>query len=368
MATISFKDVSSSSADNISALQNFTLEIQDREFVVLTGPPGCGKSTALRVLAGLNEISNGDIFIGDRRVNEMAPKDRDVAMVFRNEALYPHMSVRDNLAFGLKKRKFSETEIKKRIAGAAEILGIQKLLERRPADLSLVQRQRVAVARAVARKPKVLLFDEVLSHLEPVSRAQLQTEIQKLRHRVDSTIIYATRDSAEAMTLADRIVVMNAGAIEQEGAPLAIYNTPANLFVAEFLGAPPMNFLHGVLKQERDSLLFSELGEGTIELRWPISECAGAIDFVGKPVVVGVRPEGISVVASANSPESFPVIIDAVQRTGTGTILHLQTGSHALLCTTQVAIDGAANGRRLRIALDSKKAHLFDRISTRRIA
>ena len=367
MATISFKDVSGSSTDNASALRNFTLEIEDREFVVLTGPSGCGQSTALRVLAGLDEISNGDIFIGDRRVNGMAPKDRNVAMVFRDEALYPRMSVRENLAFGLKKRKFSETEIKKRIADAAEILRIQELLERKPKDLSNTQRQRVAIARALARKPKVLLFDEVLSHLEAASRAQLQTEIQKLRHRLDSTIIFTTRDPAEAMTLADRIVVMNTGAIEQEGAPLAIYNAPANLFVAEFLGAPPMNFLHGVLKQERESLVFFESGDGTIQLHWPISEIASGLDFVGKPAVLGVRPEDVRVVASANALESFPVIIDTIQRTGAGAILHVQTGSHSLLCATQGAIDGAANGRRLRIALDSKKAHLFDPISSRRI-
>src|SRR6187549_579652 len=228
---------------NVTAVEDVNLEIGDREFVVLVGPSGCGKSTTLRMIAGLEEISRGDIYIGDKRVNDVAPKDRDIAMVFQNYALYPHMSVYDNLAFGLKLRKFPKAEIKKRVVDAASILGIESLLDRKPKALSGGQRQRVAVGRAIVRQPKVFLFDEPLSNLDAKLRIAMRVEIRKLQRRLKTTSIYVTHDQLEAMTLADILVVMNGGRVEQIGNPLEIYQKPATTFVASFIGAPPMNLI-----------------------------------------------------------------------------------------------------------------------------
>jgi multiple sugar transport system ATP-binding protein len=248
---------------DVTAVNDVSLEIQDREFVVLVGPSGCGKSTTLRMIAGLEEISKGEIFIGEKRVNDVPPKDRDIAMVFQNYALYPHMSVYDNLAFGLKLRKYPKPEIKKRVMDAAIILGIEELLERRPKALSGGQRQRVAVGRAIVRQPKVFLFDEPLSNLDAKMRVQMRTEITKLHQRLQATMIYVTHDQIEAMTMGDRIVVMNNGVVQQTDTPLALYNEPVNLFVAGFLGSPPMNFVDGSLKQEGEFFVFSEIQGGT---------------------------------------------------------------------------------------------------------
>src|SRR6185369_5515261 len=244
----------------------------DREFVVLVGPSGCGKSTTLRMIAGLEEISRGDIYINERRVNEVPPKDRDIAMVFQNYALYPHMTVYDNLAFGLKLRKHPKAEIKKRVNDAAGILGIEGLLDRKPRALSGGQRQRVAVGRAIVRQPKVFLFDEPLSNLDAKMRVQMRTEITKLHQRLQATMIYVTHDQIEAMTMGDRIVVMKDGFIQQADAPLKLYNGPVNLFVAGFLGSPPMNFVNGSLEMEGSSLVFSEMKGGTIRVRLASSD------------------------------------------------------------------------------------------------
>src|SRR3982750_2313567 len=250
---------------DVTAVSAVTLDIEDREFIVLGGPSGCGKSTTLRMIAGLEEISRGEIYIGDRLVNEIPPKDRDIAMVFQNYALYPHMSVYDNLAFGLKLRKHPKAEIRKRVSDAAGILGIEELLDRKPKALSGGQRQRVAVGRAIVRQPKVFLFDEPLSNLDAKMRVQMRTEITKLHQRLQATMIYVTHDQVEAMTMGDRIVVMNAGVVQQNDMPLKLYNNPVNLFVAGFLGSPPMNFINGTLKQERDSLVFRETEGGTVD-------------------------------------------------------------------------------------------------------
>src|SRR5215211_1410965 len=230
---------------DVTAVDDVSLEIQDREFVVLVGPSGCGKSTTLRMIAGLEEISRGDIFIGDRRVNDVPPKDRDIAMVFQNYALYPHMSVYDNLAFGLKLRKFPKPEIRKRVSDAAAILGIEQLLDRRPKALSGGQRQRVALGRAIVRQPKVFLFDEPLSNLDAKMRVQMRTEITKLHQRLQATMVYVTHDQAEAMTMGDQIVVMRDGRVQQNDTPMNIYQRPANQFVASFVGSPAMNFIRG---------------------------------------------------------------------------------------------------------------------------
>ncbi len=355
---------------DVTAVNDVNLDIQDREFVVLVGPSGCGKSTTLRMIAGLEEISRGDIFIGDRRVNDVAPKDRDIAMVFQNYALYPHMSVYDNMAFGLKLRKFPKPEIKKRVQDAAAILGIEDLLERKPKALSGGQRQRVAVGRAIVRQPKVFLFDEPLSNLDAKMRVQMRTEITKLHQRLQATMIYVTHDQVEAMTMGDRIVVMNGGVVQQNDAPLKLYNEPVNLFVAGFLGSPPMNFLHGSLKEDRESLVFREMEGGTVEVRLPAAERRGARGLVGKPMLLGIRPEDIEVAQftkGQETAESFPAVVDLVEPMGAETNLYLQTGAHTVVCRSQRPLDHREAGHRMQFEMNLKKAHLFDPLSTLRI-
>src|SRR5438105_938911 len=286
---------------DIPAVEDVSLEVRDREFLVLVGPSGCGKSTTLRMIAGLEEISRGDIFIGDRRVNDLAPKDRDIAMVFQNYALYPHMTAYDNIAFGLKLRRYPKLEIKKRVMDAANVLGIEELLDRKPKALSGGQRQRVAVGRAIVRQPKVFLFDEPLSNLDAKMRVQMRTEIAKLHQRLQATMIYVTHDQVEAMTMGDRIVVMNHGRVQQNDTPLKLYREPANLFVAGFLGSPPMNFIDGKLKEESDALVFSEIEGGAITVRLSIKERPAARALVGKPVLLGIRPEDIELAQFAKN-------------------------------------------------------------------
>jgi multiple sugar transport system ATP-binding protein len=367
-----FKIYPGEKGGDVTAVKDVSLEIADREFVVLVGPSGCGKSTALRMIAGLEEISKGDIFIGDRRVNDVAPKDRDIAMVFQNYALYPHMSVYDNLAFGLKLRKFSKTEIKKRVTDAAVILGIEALLDRKPKALSGGQRQRVAVGRAIVRQPKVFLFDEPLSNLDAKMRVQMRTEITKLHQRLQATMIYVTHDQIEAMTMGDRIVVMNDGAVQQNDAPLVLYNEPVNLFVAGFLGNPPMNFISGRLKQDGDKLRFCETEAGTIEVAFPSAERLAAREFIGKDIILGIRPEDLEV-ASFSRKEGkaagvgFPAIVDLVEPMGAETNLHLQTGAHTLICRSQNSFDHSQAGHRLQFEINLAKAHLFDPVSTNRL-
>ncbi|HEY2125483.1 MAG TPA: sn-glycerol-3-phosphate ABC transporter ATP-binding protein UgpC [Chthoniobacterales bacterium] len=354
---------------DVPAVTDVSLEIQDREFVVLVGPSGCGKSTTLRMIAGLEEISKGDIFIGDRRVNDVPPKDRDIAMVFQNYALYPHMSVYDNMAFGLKLRKFPRAEIRKRVMDAAGILGIEELLERRPKALSGGQRQRVAVGRAIVRQPKVFLFDEPLSNLDAKLRVQMRTEITKLHQRLQATMIYVTHDQIEAMTMGDRIVVMNNGVVQQTDTPLKLYNEPANLFVAGFLGSPPMNFINGTLKQERDVFAFSEIQGGSIQVRLPARARPGAAELLDRPVLLGIRPEDIELAQFAGSETakgSFPAIVDMVEPMGAETNLYLQTGVHTVVCRSQRALDHREAGHRMQFEMNLNKAHLFDPASGRR--
>ena len=355
---------------DVTAVKDVSLDIADREFVVLVGPSGCGKSTTLRMIAGLEEISRGDIFIGDRRVNDVAPKDRDIAMVFQNYALYPHMSVYDNMAFGLKLRKFPKAEIKKRVQDAAGILGIEDLLDRKPKALSGGQRQRVAVGRAIVRQPKVFLFDEPLSNLDAKMRVQMRTEITKLHQRLQATMIYVTHDQVEAMTMGDRIVVMNQGVVQQNDAPLKLYNEPVNLFVAGFLGSPPMNFIHGTLKQDRDALVFRELEGGTVEVRLTAAERPAAREFAGKPMLLGIRPEDIEIAQFTKGQEtagSFPAVIDLVEPMGAETNLYLQTGAHTIVCRSQRPLDHREAGHRMQFEMDLKKAHLFDPDSSLRM-
>jgi multiple sugar transport system ATP-binding protein len=273
----------------VTAVKDFGIEIGDGEFIVLVGPSGCGKSTMLRMVAGLEEITSGTICIGDTVVNDVPPKDRDIAMVFQNYALYPHMTVQENMAFGLKLRKFPRVEIEQRVAKAAKTLGIERLLERKPKALSGGQRQRVAVGRAIVREPKVFLFDEPLSNLDAKLRVEMRAEIKKLHHDIGTTTLYVTHDQEEAMTLGDRIVVMKDGLIQQVGTPLDVYHTPSNRFVAGFVGTPPMNFLAGEIVQDGGTCF--RMGDVILQL-----DAKHAQRLRGRtgPAVLGVRPEGLS--------------------------------------------------------------------------
>lgn len=381
MAKVSLKNVfkiyQGDKGKSIKAVRDFNLEVKDREFVVFVGPSGCGKSTTLRMIAGLEEISQGEISIGDRVINDVPPKDRDIAMVFQNYALYPHMSVYENMAFGLKLRKYPKAEIDKRVKEAAAILGITDYLDRKPKALSGGQRQRVAVGRAIVRQPKVFLFDEPLSNLDAKMRVQMRTEIIKLHQRLQATMIYVTHDQIEAMTMGDRIVVMAAvedkatgdkeGVIQQIDQPLKIYHEPVNLFVAGFLGSPPMNFVHGRLKMKNSDLIFEENQNGPIQVKFTDRPAAKA--FVEKEVILGVRPEDMELIAGDIKPtsESFQAIVDIIEPMGAETNIYLQTGVHTAICRTQVIVDHREVGHRMMFTINTSKAHLFDPISTNRI-
>ena len=376
MAKVSLKNVSKiypgEKGGEINAVKDLNLEIANREFVVLAGPSGCGKSTVLRMIAGLEEISEGDIYVGEKRVNGVAPKDRDIAMVFQNYALYPHMSVYDNLAFALKLRKFSKPEIKKRVVDAANILGIESLFDRKPKALSGAQQQRVAIGSAIVRQPKVFLFDEPLFNLDPKMRVQMRTEIIRLHQRLQATMIYVTQDQIEAMTMGDRIAVMNDGCVQQTDAPLILYNEPVNLFVAGFLGNPPMNFISGTLKEDGDKLRFREDEGGTVEVTFASADRPAAREFVGKKIILGIRPENLDVATLSRKEgkaagPGFPAIVDIVEPVGAETDLYLQTGTHTLVCRSQSAFDRGEAGRRLQFEMNLAKAHLFDPVSTVRL-
>jgi multiple sugar transport system ATP-binding protein len=369
MANVSLKNLSGieprKDGSDRTVLSNLNLEIQDHEFVVLTGPAHCGISSIVRTITGLDPVSKGDIFIGDRRVNDLLPNDRDIALVSRDYAPYPRMSVYENLAFGLKRRKFLDAEIKKRVLAAAEIVGLEELLETKPPSLSSVQRQRVAFARAIALQPKVFLFGDPLANMEPKTPGQMRNLIAKLHQRLQATMIYATHDPIEAMALGSRIVAVNGGAIQQDGTARSLYDEPANSFVAEFL-SPSMNLVQGTLKQDRDSLVFSEKDGGTIEVRWPISEFSAAHDLVGKPVLLGIRPEEIRVAQPSKvgaSSGSFRAIVDLVEIIGAEANIYLQTGAHVLVCRAARSIDQNEAGHRLQFELNPSKVRLFDPVS-----
>lgn len=373
MARVSLKNVTKTCSGergrDLPVIKELHLEIQDGALVALVGPPKCGISSVVRMIAGLDEVSDGDVFIGDRRVNDVAPEDRDVAMVPQSYVPYPRMSVYDNLAFALTIRKFREAEIKKRVQAAAELLRLQDLLERKSEALSGEQRQRLAIARGIALKPKTFLFDEALSNLEAEERVQVRNDIVKLHQRLQVTMIYATHDPIEAMAVGGRIVVMRDGVVEQEGIASLLYDEPVNTFVAEFVGS--MNLVQGTLKQDRDSFVFREREDGTVEVRLPVSEFPGAGDLAGGSVLLGFRPEDIEVVESTKDKEKhsggFPAIIDLVEPMGREAILHLQTGAHMLVCRSQRRMDSREVGHRSQFKLDAKKVRLFDPTSRRRV-
>jgi multiple sugar transport system ATP-binding protein len=318
MANVKLVNITKSFEGKSKAVNNVSLEINDKEFVVLVGPSGCGKSTTLRMIAGLEEISDGQIFINGNLVNNIPPKDRDIAMVFQNYALYPHMTVFDNMAFGLKLRKFSKEEIKERVNYAAGVLEIEELLNRKPKQLSGGQRQRVAVGRAIVRKPKVFLFDEPLSNLDAKLRVQMRSEIKRLRQRLEATIVYVTHDQVEAMTMGDRIVVMKDGVIQQVDTPLNLYNNPANKFVAGFIGSPAMNFVEGKIV-DGNNLKFAS-NKKSLVISFYKSQNEKLIPFTNKNVVVGIRPEAFTV--EQITENKVEAVIDVVEQMGSESLLY----------------------------------------------
>ncbi len=345
----------------VKAVDNLSIEVQDKEFAVLVGSSGCGKTTALRMIAGLEAVSSGDIYIGDTRVNELEPKDRDIAMVFQNYALYPHMNVRDNMGFGLKIRKLSEPEITARVDEAADILGIQELLERKPKELSGGQRQRVAVGRAIVRQPKVFLFDEPLSNLDAKLRVAMRAEISKLHKRLGATIIYVTHDQVEAMTMADRIFIMSQGLLQQSGAPMDVYARPANRFVAGFIGSPSMNFVEASLVAEGGAVF---IDAGGFRLRAPADFMPRLADHIGKSVVFGVRPEDIVAhdpTVSVDAGQSLTARADVVETLGSEIFVYLTCGAHSIVARMEVPERALSVGQTLQVDLKMAKTHIFDK-------
>jgi len=360
MAEVVFESVTKVFEGNVTAVRNVSLQINHAEFVVLVGPSGCGKSTTLRMVAGLEEITAGTVRIGQRVVNDVAPKDRDIAMVFQNYALYPHMTVYGNLAFALKLRRMPRKEIDVRVRAAAEVLGIQALLDRKPKALSGGQRQRVAVGRAIVRQPAVFLFDEPLSNLDAKLRVEMRAELKRLHRRLQTTTIYVTHDQEEAMTLGDRIVVMNDGVVHQVGEPLEVYESPANRFVAGFVGTPPMNFFNGRLIERNGATCFDE---GTACIRLPDAKAANLRPWVGKEVVLGVRPEAMNHRPQdrfAGQQNTLPVDIVVVEPLGEKTDLYAATTSHPHIVARVDSDPDLQAGRKIELYLDAQKLHVFE--------
>ncbi len=362
MSSLSLRNINKVYPNGFAAVKDFNLEIADKEFIIFVGPSGCGKSTTLRMIAGLEDISSGELYIGDKLVNDVEPKDRDIAMVFQNYALYPHMTVYDNKAFGLKLRKRPKAEIDKLVHEAARILDLEHLLDRKPKALSGGQRQRVAMGRAIVRNPKVFLMDEPLSNLDAKLRVQMRVEISKLHQRLETTIIYVTHDQTEAMTLGTRIVVMKDGVIQQCDSPINLYNSPANLFVAGFMGSPAMNFIDAVVGQEGSDVT---LTFGDLKIKAPESKVKALVDggYVGKTIVMGIRPEDIhdDEIMINSSPESVvEATIRLYELLGAEVFLYFELAG--VSCTARVNPRTTAKiGDTVKFALDLNKLHIFDK-------
>ncbi len=372
MASLSLRNVYKRYPGGVTAVSDFNLEIKDKEFIILVGPSGCGKSTTLRMVAGLEEISDGEIYIGDKLVNDVAPKDRDIAMVFQNYALYPHMTVFDNMAFGLKLRKTPKDEIKRRVEEAARILDISHLLERKPKALSGGQRQRVALGRAIVREPKVFLLDEPLSNLDAKLRAQMRTEISKLHQRLGTTFIYVTHDQTEAMTMGTRIVVMKSGLIQQVDTPNNLYLYPCNLFVAGFIGSPQMNFIESKLLKEDDDYLVEFGSEDTktragvkYKIKLPASKnkdnCLEA--YAGKEVIMGIRPENVhneEDLIAIHKDGLVEADVEVTELMGAETYLYMNCEGQSINARVSPT-NTARPGDKITIAFETAKIHLFDK-------
>jgi multiple sugar transport system ATP-binding protein len=361
MAEVILKSITKIFDKDVVAVDDISLEIKDQEFVVLVGPSGCGKSTTLRMIAGLEEISAGEIYIDGVLVNDIPPKDRDIAMVFQNYALYPHMTAYDNMAFGLKLRKYSKEEIDERVREAAQILGIEDLLERRPKAMSGGQRQRVAVGRAIVRKPKVFLFDEPLSNLDAKLRVQMRTEISKLHTRLGATMVYVTHDQTEAMTMGDRIAFMNEGKVQQLDAPLTVYDRPTNRFVAGFVGSPSMNFIEGRINDDGGNFVFAD---GGVNLPLPQRVSANLQGHRGSEVVLGIRPEHIhepeGTATGGKELAELSAVVDVVEPMGSEVFLSLSTGETAFVARFD-PVHIPKVGQQVQLAVDIDRAQFFDK-------
>ena len=360
MASLQLKNIYKRYSGGVTAVTDFSLDIADKEFVILVGPSGCGKSTTLRMIAGLEEISEGELYIGDKLVNDVAPKDRDIAMVFQNYALYPHMTVFENMAFGLKLRKTPKDEIKKRVQEASRILDIEHLLERKPKALSGGQRQRVALGRAIVREPKVFLMDEPLSNLDAKLRVQMRSEISKLHQRLQTTFIYVTHDQTEALTMGTRIVVMKDGIIQQVDSPQVLYNSPNNMFVAGFIGSPQMNFCDATIVEENGACLVKF---GSYQVQLTEKKAEAVKDYIGKTVVMGIRPEDMYDDADSLekfSTAAFKAQVDVTELMGAETYLYLTVDGVNFIARVKPDTTSQRN-QQIDICLDPEKIHIFDK-------
>jgi multiple sugar transport system ATP-binding protein len=343
--------------DSVHAVKDVNLQIRDKEFVVFVGPSGCGKTTTLRMIAGLEAISSGDISIDGQVVNNLPPMDRDIAMVFQNYALYPHMSVYDNMAFGLKMRKFARREIAKRVQEAADILDIGDYLKRKPRQLSGGQRQRVALGRAIVRHPRVFLFDEPLSNLDAKLRVQMRVELKKLHQRLGTTAVYVTHDQVEAMTLGDRVVVMRDGVVQQVGEPLELYNSPANRFVAGFIGSPAMNFATVTMMDGNGRLTAKNAG---LELEVPQSHMERLKSHIGREVTIGIRPENLHIATDSDPAGfTFPSKVEVVEQLGSEILLDVRVGGDSMVAAVDPTIRAKVQ-EQIRLAVNPARLHFFD--------
>jgi multiple sugar transport system ATP-binding protein len=357
MASVTYDHITKEFGE-VVAVNDLNLAIDDKEFIVLVGPSGCGKTTALRMLAGLEEITKGEVKIGERVVNDVPPKDRDIAMVFQSYALYPHMTVYDNMAFGLKLRKTPKQEIKRRVQEAAEILGIQEMLSRKPRQLSGGQRQRVALGRAIVREPKVFLFDEPLSNLDAKLRIAMRSEITKLHQRLQTTFIYVTHDQIEAMTMASRIAVINKGLLQQMDTPQTLYDKPDNMFVAGFMGSPAMNFFKGKIRKE-DGHMLVEGGAFKVPL---VDEKKTYQNYIDKPVILGIRPEDVynpAFIPTGIHSAPVEAKVDVTELMGNEINLYLLAGQDSIVARVDPRTDFHM-GDKVQVAFNMDKAHLFD--------
>jgi len=359
MSSVTLKNVAKQFG-SVKVVDDLSIEVKDKEFAVLVGPSGCGKSTVLRMIAGLETLSSGEIYIGDTLVNDMAPKDRDIAMVFQSYALYPHMNIRENMGFGLKIRQIPKQEIDARVEEAAEILGLTEFLDRKPKELSGGQRQRVAVGRAIVRKPKLFLFDEPLSNLDAKLRVAMRAEISKLHRRLGATIIYVTHDQVEAMTMAERIFILSKGILQQSGMPMEVYSKPANRFVAGFIGSPAMNFLDAKAVEDNGALFID--GDG-FRVKVPGAFRPRLQPYAGRAVVFGIRPEDIAAKTAASGADEGSTITtraDVVETLGSEIFAHLSCGKHSIVARMEMPDTLPKVGDTLQVNLKLLKSHVFD--------
>ncbi len=366
MAEVILKNVSKIYPGGYCAVQDISMEIRDKEFMILVGPSGCGKSTTLRMIAGLESISSGDLLIDGKRVNDVPAMDRDIAMVFQNYALYPHMTIFDNMAFSLHMRKYPKAEIKKRVEEAAEILGLTAVLDRKPKSLSGGQRQRVAVGRAIVRKPKVFLFDEPLSNLDAALRVQMRAELSNLHHRLQTTMIYVTHDQVEAMTMGDRIAVLHKARIQQIDRPMALYDRPASQFVAGFIGSPAMNFFRGRIKEVNNEMFLESDGFSLKLLPQTRDSLARGGQNV-TDVMLGIRPEDVYdklFIPAAEDRNVLPATVDLVEPMGAEIFLRLRCGAYSITARMRKDVTVTV-GQDMDLVLDMKRIHLFEADSGR---